>query len=512
MVCKFYTDLFRDKMKMKSKHFLTLSVLLSLLVSCSTGSNNTSQNTQWVYQVDSLIMPFFTTPQAVGNPPGNFPAYRYTNGEPINSSAIDYERLNPDFTPFFLAETDSLRRSYLRTNSRQIYGYCMAYHITGNERYLQLARQGLDYLQQQNAFEKGSAISFWDRNGNPQPTLLARNAQDLAYALLGPAAYYYLTRDQEVLSLILKNHEFVWEHYFENSTLSEQSKLMMWVKEDFERDTVGHKELVAPLDHLNAYMLLMAKIVPDSSKRDFYTRSRELAYSIKDNFYNRELNMFWGNLNSKGLGNHTDFAHSIKTFWMLYTTGRMTGDSELETFAKSGAERLLKTAFIEEDGRWASNFQDLESLALNTSIGTWEFCELDQMAATLSFNNPTFYETYLERTYDYYDRVHFDHQNGNTYLFTDENGKPIDIGIKTGWHISNFHILEHALIGHLSTNNYLQKPVNLYYAFKKDNAIEDEKIQPYHYSADILEKEKLKFDNNHLSDYQKIKVTFSNIR
>jgi hypothetical protein len=101
------------------------------------------------------------------------------------------------------------------------------------------------------------------------------------------------------------------------------------------------------------------------------------------------------------------------------------------------------------------------------------------MAATLSFNNSAYYENYLSRTYRYFDRVHIDRVNGSTHLFTDEKGEPIDLGFKTGWHISNFHILEHALIGYLSTSSYEQKPVNLYYAFRNDIAPDNSKIQPY---------------------------------
>ena len=493
------------------RYLSVLLIIQVLLIGCAKKISHADEKVDWIHQVDSLIMPFFMNEDAIGNPPGNFPAYRYSNGTPVDPASIDYTRLNPDFTPFFLNETDSLRRSYLRTNSRQIYGYCIAYHMTGNETYLLRAKQGLDYLIQRNAFQNGSAVSFWDQDGSPQPTIFARNTQDLAYALLGPAAYYYLTRDANVLNLILENHQFAWDHYFENSSISDKSKLMMWVKEDFEKDSTGHKELVAPLDHLNAYMLLMARIVPDSLKGTFLSRSKELAYSIKDNFYNPELNLFWGNLNWKRLGYHTDFAHSIKTFWMLYTTSQFTNDSELRQFANTGASKLLETAFIEDQNRWASNFLD-ENGTLNTGIGTWEFCELDQMAATLSFNNATYYEKYLSKTYTYYDRVHIDRANGNTHLFTDESGKPIDLGIKTGWHISNFHILEHALIGYLSTLNYSQKPMTLYYAFQNELTIADSEIQPYHYSADILKKEESKFANSQFEQMNKVKVTFSNIR
>ncbi|TNE56936.1 MAG: hypothetical protein EP344_11670 [Bacteroidetes bacterium] len=485
--------------------------ILCLLFGCRPQHQPVKDHkTDWIYQVDSLLMPFWMSADAVGNPPGNFPAYRYPDGRAIDPKQIDWSILSPEYTQYYLGNTDSLRRDFIRVKSRQVYGYCIAYHITGNEAYLVHARQGLDYLISKGVYRDSSAVSFWDKDGLAQPERLQRNTQDLAYALLGPATYYYLTRDPAMLDLVLQVHNFVWREYYEKSDLQENSKLMAWVRENFEGAGTQNKELLAPLDQLNAYLLLVAGIAPDSLHRELGDRAGILAHSIHDNFYNPELNIFWSGLNQKSLDGDTDFAHSIKTFWMLYTTAKLTQDKDLENFARGGAEKLLDLAYLKESGSWASKYADT-TLKLDRNTMAWHQAELDQMAATLSFEDTVFYSRYLVHTYPYFEEYMIDHKNGGTYWGRMEDGKILEVGFRSGWHMANFHDLEHALIGYLSTANYYGDAITLYYAFDRTVDPENEKVKPYHYYAPILEIERSDFQDPLLSGLTKMKVIFGTI-
>ena len=349
-------------------HFIIWLICLSSCAELTEKSKSVSANKiDWKYHVDSLLMPFWMSADAQGKTAGNYTAYRYSNGKAVDPSKLDFEILNPDYHQFYMANTDSLRRDFVRVKSRQIYGYCIAYHITGNESYLFNAKLGLDYLIRKNVYADSSAVTFWDKKGNSHPTRFQRNAQDLAYALLAPTIYYYLTRDEEILDIILKNNQFIWKEYYEKSDLTENTKLMKWVLEDFEGDSTNIKELLAPLDQLNAYLLLLAKIAPDSLSTIFQNQIQKLAYSIKDNFYSPEYNIFWGRLNKKSFDGNSDFAHSIKTFWMLYIAANYIHDKSLAAFAIKGADQLLKTAYLEETGSWASKYRD-SSLVLDKTI------------------------------------------------------------------------------------------------------------------------------------------------
>lgn len=493
-----------------------LLVIICFSFGCNPKKNNSKNSlsetkTDWIYHVDSLIMPFWMSNDALGNPSGNYPAYRYADGTAIDPSNLNYTLLTPEYQQFYMKNTDSLRRDFIRVKSRQIYGYCVAFHLTGNEDYLVNAKLGLDYLINKGVYSNGSAVTFWDKKGNANPKILQRNTQDLAYALLGPSIYYYLTRDSKFLDIVLDVNRYVWDEYYKNSELKEKTKLLAYVRENFETDSTHYKELVAPLDHLNAYLLLMTKIAPDSLSMELKNKSKILAYSIKDNFYSEDYNIFWGSLNKKEMQGHTDFAHSIKTFWMLYVTAKLIDDKKLENFAKEGAEKLLKTAFVKENGSWASKYKN-EKLEIDRSAFAWHNAELDQMTATLSFEDSTFYSKYLKYTYPYFERYMIDHENKGTYWARLEDGKPLELGFRSGWHMANFHDLEHALIGYLSTANYHGDDIELFFAFDKNIELESETINPYHYNADVNEIKKFKFDNPMFSNLVKTKVIFDKIK
>jgi mannose/cellobiose epimerase-like protein (N-acyl-D-glucosamine 2-epimerase family) len=494
---------------------VTLLIIACLFIGCrpkmenSLGSTSKDQ-TDWIYHVDSLLMPFWMSNEALGNPPGKYPAYRYPDGSAIDPTNLDYTILVPEYQQFYMENTDSLRRDFIRVKSRQIYGYCIAFHLTGNEKYLENAKLGLDFLIDNGAYKDGSIVSFWDKEGNPKPDIYQRNSQDLAYGLLGPSIYYYLTRDPSILKIILETNRFYWNAYYEKSELRENTKLFAWVLKDFEGDSIQNKRLIAPLDQLNAYTLLTAQIVPDSLSAEFEEKVKVLANSIKDNFYSEKYNIFWSRLNNKEFGGNTDFAHSIKTFWMLYVSAKTYGDRTMENFAFNGAQKLLKSAYLKNEGRWASNYLD-ESLELDKSLFAWHCSELDQMAATLSFKDTTFYSKYLKQTFPYFEKNMIDSENKSTYWGRSAEGNIIEIGFRSGWHISNFHDMERALIGYLSTANYYGDDIKLYYAFNKNNTPENTIIKPYYYDAEIKELNKYKFNNPILSNLVKYHVIFDKI-
>ncbi|NMM47755.1 AGE family epimerase/isomerase [Marinigracilibium pacificum] len=464
----------------------------------------------WIYHVDSLIMPFWMTKDALGNPSGNFPVYRYPDGTPVNPSKLDSLKLPNEYQQYYMANSDSLRRDFIRVKSRQIYGYCVAYHITGNEEYLINAKNGLDYLIKKGVFSDKSVVSFWDKNKNPQPNILQRNTQDLAYGLLGPSIYYYLTRDPEILKIIIDVNRAVWKSYYEQSNLYENTKLFNWVAENFEGDSTHHKILIAPLDQLNAYTLLTAQIVPDSLSEELKTKVKILAKSIKNNFYSNEHNMFWSSLNNKTIGGNTDFAHSIKTFWMLYISAQLLNDQEMHEFAKKGAEKLLQTAYLPDENRWASNYLNAKH-DLDKSIMTWHQAELDQMAATLSFSDTSFYSKYLIKTYPFFEKKLVDPINKGTFWGRTAKGEIIEVGFRSGWHMANFHDMEHALIGYLSSSNYYGDPTNLYFAFLNSISPDSTIIKPYYYQGTIKEISISPFNNYSLSELTKTRITFTDV-
>lgn len=77
-------------------------------------------------------------------------------------------------------------------------------------------------------------------------------------------------------------------------------------------------------------------------------------------FYSERCKFFWGMENTSAsmeLGtDHTDFGHSVKTFWVILEVGELLGDPFYIDFARPKIDQILREAYIEENGSWARRF------------------------------------------------------------------------------------------------------------------------------------------------------------
>src|SRR6266540_648770 len=376
----------------------------------------------WIRHVDLDLMPFWTMPSAFGvNMPGDFPTNRCYDGTPL----IEKQPC-PEFLPSEDPENswivDYLDRNYVRMKSRQIYLYSMAFHLTGNERYLSYARQGLDFLLE-NAFEENSMVpvTYWKgRERKPGPAVNQRTSQDLAYAQLGIATYYYITRDESVLKHILALKDHIFKNYY-----NKEWDMLMWVLEDSpDGDTPKQQELGTQLDQLNAYMVMLAPILPEPARTEWEKDLQKLANILIDKFYDKQNNIFWGAVHDpalKRLGtDDTDFGHSMKSFWMIYLVAKLVDDKRLEEFSLSNAAKLIERAYLKNNGSWGSRL-NMDG-TVNRDKEWWIYAELDQMTATMSLRNPD-YVPILANTYKYWLQKLVDHEHHEVWhTVLDSNG------------------------------------------------------------------------------------------
>jgi len=441
---------------------------------------------RWRKHVTDELMPFWLTEAALGTPLGNFPTYRCNDGTAVRPEVpcpelMSSGRLSPE-----------VDKDYTRMKSRQTYLYGVAFHITGDERYLEYARAGVAWLRE-HAYERetGSAVTYWS-GGKPSPPPDQRTTQDLAYAQVGLAFYYYLTRDPEVLADLVRLERYIMTKYWEPSP-DPPGGMLRWVLADGDSPGESRRqELVAQLDQINAYMLLLAPLIEDAeTARRWQHDLILLARVVKDRFFAQEHGMFWGSLHDPGarkLGTeHTDFGHSIKALWMLYLTGQLTGQRDLVEFARPHVAPLLERA-AQPSGCWASGF--LRDGLFDRTSQWWVAAELDQAAATLAVREPSPapYAGYLARSYDCWFARFVDHRDHDVWPFLPpdwteatfrDHPPPKIFSWKNG-----YHQMEHALVALITTAGLTGQPLPLYYAFVRPTA--PERVQPYYFTGTIV--------------------------
>lgn len=91
--------------------------------------------------------------------------------------------------------------------------YGVLFHLTGDVKALELAKDGAYYLiDQLQDTENGGFISFTE-DDKPGLKWTQRTSQDQAYALVGLAMYYYLTRDPKVEKALIEQQAFIFDKY-----------------------------------------------------------------------------------------------------------------------------------------------------------------------------------------------------------------------------------------------------------------------------------------------------------
>lgn len=431
---------------------------------------------EWISHLENDLMPYWTSKTALGTPEGNFPSFRANDGAVINP-----KNPPPEFDSIPNSETwlkNKVNRQYSRMMGRQVFAYCVAFHVTGDEKYLKYAKEGLDYMMLKMLDSKKIFYTWIENNQGYPKDPDNRISQDLTYALMAPAAYYYLTRDTSVLAYLLKAKNYIFEKY----KFADCGQLR-WINKNYtdpadstdENDTT-QKELVAQLDQINGYMILTTGILQGENRDRWLKDMLMLATSIKKDYYDSTNNLFWGCIAGPSCKQeldqpHVDFGHTIKTLWMMYLIGKRFNQPQFVEFANKNMPRVFQSAYDTSMATWR------EKPNGNNRIW-WLHDELDQAAATLSLIDTTKYLKYLIPTYHYW----FSH-------FIDRKGKevwhgltgPVDqekpMFLKAHLWKNAFHASEHALVGYITSQALNKQPVELYYAFSKKPA--DSLIQPY---------------------------------
>lgn len=205
-------------------------------------------------------------------------------------------------------------------------------------------------------------------------------------------------------------------------------------------------------------------------------------------FYSEKYQFFWGLENesaSMSLGtDHTDFGHSVKTFWVIMKVGELLGDPFYIDFARPKIDKILKQAYIEETGSWARRF-DAEG-NLDTDKEWWILAELDQACEILSIHDPSYY-AYLNNTHRYWFDKMVDHENGEIWhMVSGQDDKPIIQYPKAHSWKTSLHSFEHALFGYMTASRVKGTEFELYYALPEWERASHRNLAPYMFFGNVV--------------------------
>ena len=324
------------------------------------------QGATWLAHLHDDLLPYWTQPAALGEPPGNYPTYRGMDGTVQGPAEVRPRMLG-----------------------RQIFHYCAAYLLTGDAALLGHARAGIDWLlAHAKDGERGGYHALLDGRGTPSGGL-DRTAQDLSYVLLGFAAYHFVTRDPVAEAELLAGRDLLFDPagYWDaaNRRIRDARTADMTAEVDQEGD--GGWELVAQLDPINAFLLLAQPVLTDAARRAQFLNDLDvLSRTIQERFWSAGI--FWGVSSKQGQygARHVDFGHTLKSYWMLLSVDRRLPGHPYHAFLQEHLPPALDRAYGAAHGRWAKRPRSATEVEYGSDW--WAYAEADQLAGALALLLP----------------------------------------------------------------------------------------------------------------------------
>ncbi len=405
----------------------------------------------WKAHLVDDLLPYWTMDAAKGSPAGNFPTNRGMDGVPRGSS---------DRKPRMLG--------------RQVYAYSVGFLLTGDEALLDLARAGDRWLIDHAwAGADGGWVADLDAAGNPTGSG-ARFAQDFSYAAMGPAAYFYVTRDAEAESVVLATRDLLFDPrtYWDadGGRIRDGLDPTLTTEAYMDPGGPGSWQLVAQLDPVTGFLLLAQPHLSDGARRQQVLGDLErLMTRIQTSFF--QDGFFWGATGTLGSwgSQHSDFGHMLKTYWALTQLDKRLPSHPYTEFLKGHAAATLTLAHDAANERWAKAPSGPDSVAYGSDW--WAYAEADQLAGTLALHDPSwlpvlaatarhFREDYVDRTRPARELVSSVNRVG-AWVYP----WPVTDTAKCNVWKNGFHSTEHALVMTLVSSWAQGVPAELYFAF-----------------------------------------------
>lgn len=419
----------------------------------SSPAANTLQYTpeDWQRHVVRDIMPDFITAQALGDPVGNFQSRRCDAQTDVPSGTTPAPRAR------CISSGRYQRNQPLVGQSRMIFTYAAAFHMTGDVRYLDIAKRGTQYLFAHYINDNGlfhQNVDRYTRTPSPQKST---SSQMQAYGLIGPALLYTVTHDAELLDRLV-------------TIIRAMQQLHSGSDPGCYTNTQNASgfspRLPDHLDHLNAYRTLLARQQGPALAAAYGITNLQTLACIDTHFYDPAQTLYRVKvLNAPEPA--IDFGHTIKTLWFAEMVAQKAAAFELFKAYRARADAVLRQAFLPKTGSWATGYDTGKQL--DPSSTWWVSAELSQYAAFRALTDDAFVPM-LNAANQFWLTTMVDKNAGGIWArYRPEIGPDLARPKYREWK-AGFHVLEHALINYIVASYLLRGEAVLFYAAGQNDA------------------------------------------
>ncbi|MEG5064410.1 AGE family epimerase/isomerase [Microcoleus sp. B3-A4] len=390
----------------------------------------------------------------------------------------------------YLQETDTV--------SRLVYGFASAFLMTGEDRFLEAAEKGTEYLRDHMRFyDPDENLIYWYHGvrvkGQREQKLLTSEfsddydcipAYEQIYALAGPIQTYRITGDPR----ILKDAEMTVDLFDKFFIDKEQGGYFSHIDAltlDARAESLGHnrarKNWNSVGDHAPAYLINLYLATGDQKYADFLedtfdTIAKYFPEYETSPFVQEKFNEDW--TPDKIWGWQQDRAvvgHNLKIAWNLMRMQSLKAKDNYKELAEKIAELMPDVGSDRQRGGWYDVVERMIEPGEEQHRFVWHdrkawWQQEQAILAYLILNGLTQNPEYLRHAREaaaFYSAFFLDHDDGAVYFNTLANGLPYLLGnerFKGSHSMSGYHSTELCYLSAVYTNLLITKqPMDFYF-------------------------------------------------
>jgi anti-anti-sigma factor len=412
---------------------------------------------------------------------------------------------------------DGSSRQETDTISRLVYGFASAYMLTGEERYLEAAEKGTEYLHDHMRFlDESEEICYWYHgvdvkpDGSMQKVFASEFGDDhhaipayeQIYALAGPTQTYRVTGDSQIkrdldLTINLFDRYFLdkTEHggffsHIDPITLSPHCPTLGVNRGKKNWNSIGDH---APAFLINMYLATGEKRCADFLEYTFDLIEKHFPSEEESPFVQERFNQDW--TPDKAWGWQQDRAvvgHNLKIAWNVMRMNNLKPKEKYVALAEKIANIMPEVGSDRQRGGWYDVVERTTLPGQKHHRHVWHdrkawWQQEQAILAYLILAGLTDNAEYLQQAREsasFYNAWFLDNEDGGVYFNVLANGIPYLLeGNERGkgsHSMSGYHSFELAYLATVYTNLLLtNKPMDLYFKPKpngfKDNIL---RVQP----------------------------------
>lgn len=420
----------------------------------------------------------------------------YIKAEFGSPDRIDYANyrtmisLTGERKPDHRQETDTI--------SRMVYGEASAFLLTGEDRFLEAAEKGTQYLRDHMRFyDVDENIVYWyhgiDVRGQKEHKVFASEFGDdydaipmyeQIYALAGPTQTYRINGDPAIMKDIKMTIE-LFDRFFLDKEKGGYFSHLDPVSLDPRAESLGRnrarKNWNSVGDHAPAYLINLWLATGDPKYREFLAYTADCITKYFPDYKNSPFvqekfledwshDKTWGWQQNRGV-----IGHNLKIAWNLMRINSLTPKKEYVDFAKKIAEIMPKVGMDVQRGGWYDVMErelapgeEFHRFAWHDRKAWWQQ-EQGILAYQILYGvlKDAEYLRLARESASFYNAFFLDHDDGAVYFNVLNNGMPFLLGterLKGSHSMACYHSIELCYLSAVYINLlHTKEPLDLYF-------------------------------------------------